>query len=285
MQIQKFFKRTVLVFFAFGFVAFPALAVHAAIPTFINYQSRLRDSSSNAITSATTIQFSIYNTSSSGSPSDTASSSGPLLWTETYDQASGSCIQIDPDSEGYFTVELGSCTAFPSYLDFTSATLYVGVKVASDSEATPRAQLGTAPYAFNATRFNDLESTSFLRSDTNDAFSSGTLTFNDSTILAFGSSNDLTISHGGTNTVFDNTFATGATQFQLGTDTNATAFQILNNTGANLFEVDGSGNVGIGDTSPDFGLEISASSTTGYFGVTNATNGDLFTIDGLGNVG
>jgi len=49
--------------------------------------------------------------------------------------------------------------------------------------------------------------------------------------------------------------------------------------------IDSSGNVGIGDTSPDFGLEISASTTTGYFGVTNATDGDLFIIDEIGRVG
>ncbi len=120
----------------------------ASVPSFINYQSRLRDSDSVPITSATTIQFSIYNDSTNGSPSDTPSSTGPLLWTETYD--GGSCAEIDPDDEGYFTVKLGSCTSFPSYLDFTSDTLYLGVKVGTDSEATPRAQLGSAPFAQTA---------------------------------------------------------------------------------------------------------------------------------------
>jgi len=150
-QISKvLFRRTGFSFILFFFVLTPVLTVHAAVPTFINYQSRLRDSSSNAVTSATTIQFSIYNDSSSGSPSDTASSAGSLLWTETYDQASGSCVQISPDSEGYFTVELSSCTSFPSYLDFSNSGLYIGVKIGSDSEATPRAELGTAPFAFTA---------------------------------------------------------------------------------------------------------------------------------------
>ncbi|MCH8163047.1 MAG: hypothetical protein IIA99_03000, partial [Proteobacteria bacterium] len=130
----------------------PVFSYHtlAAVPQFINYQSRLRDSDSNAVTTATTIQFSIYNHSSNGSPSDTASSTGPLLWTENYNQGSGSCIQVDPDSDGYFTVQLGTCSSFPDYLDFTSTTLYVGVKIGTDSEATPRARLGTAPYAFTA---------------------------------------------------------------------------------------------------------------------------------------
>jgi len=54
-----------------------------------------------------------------------------------------------------------------------------------------------------------------------------------------------------------------------------------------VFTVLDGGLVGIGDTSPDFGLEITASSTTGYFAVSNgaAGDGDLFTIDEVGNVG
>ncbi|MBL7036774.1 site-specific integrase, partial [Candidatus Microgenomates bacterium] len=84
----------------------------------------------------------------------------------------------------------------------------------------------------------------------------GNLILNDSVALALGTSSDFTIAHGGTNTVFDNTFATGNTQMQLGTDTTATAFQILNNTGTPLFEVEGGGNVGIGTTGPSAPLHV-----------------------------
>ena len=76
----------VIVFVLSVFIGSGVLGIHvaqSAVPQFINYQSRLRDSASSAITSATTIQFSIYNHSTNGAPSDTASSAGSLLWTGT----------------------------------------------------------------------------------------------------------------------------------------------------------------------------------------------------------
>jgi hypothetical protein len=48
--------------------------------------------------------------------------------------------------------------------------------------------------------------------------------------------------------------------------------------------VDG-GRIGIGTTSPAYGLEINASSSDGYFGVSNFNSGDIFVIDESGNVG
>jgi hypothetical protein len=43
--------------------------------------------------------------------------------------------------------------------------------------------------------------------------------------------------------------------------------------------------IGIGETSPNFGLEIAATSTSGYLGITNSTVGDILSVDGDGNVG
>lgn len=47
------------------------------------------------------------------------------------------------------------------------------------------------------------------------------------------------------------------------------------------------GRIGIGDTTPDFGLELVASSTTGYLGVSSGFegNGDLLTLDANGKLG
>jgi len=131
-----------------------------AIPNSINYQARLRDNLGAPITASTTIQFSIYNNPSSGSPGDTPDQNGPLLWTETYDQGSGACAEILPDAQGYLTLTLGDCVIFPSYLDFSSGTYYLGVKIESDSEASPRVKLNVHPYALNSDRVDGFHATS-----------------------------------------------------------------------------------------------------------------------------
>ncbi|MBZ9577418.1 hypothetical protein KJA13_00045, partial [Patescibacteria group bacterium] len=82
--------------------------------------------------------------------------------------------------------------------------------------------------------------------------------------------------------------STGGTQYGLYVDLDDAEV-----TNYSIYVEDGSGisyfgsNVGIGDTDPDFGLEIAASSTTGYLAVSSAssTDGDLFIIDEAGSVG
>jgi len=222
--------------------------VEAAVPQFVNYQSRLRDSSSNAITATTIIQFSIYNHATNGAPTDTATSTGPLLWTETHDQASGSCAYVDPDDEGYFTTQLGTCVSFPSYLNFTSDTLYVGVKISSDAEAAPRARLGTAPYAFNAEAVGGITASSILRND-----QAGT------------------VSATSTNTLFS--------LVQSGTGDILNIFDGL----VEIFTILDGGNVGIGTASPSSTVHIAPSSAAALqidpFGSSAGNTGELRLVE------
>jgi len=136
----------------------PILIASAQVPQTINYQSRLRTIGGVPITATTTIQFSLYNHISNGSSGDAPGSAGPLLWKETYDQVSGACGAVQPDAQGYFFVQLGSCAAFPSYIEFDSP-LYLGVKIEADAEAAPRVLLASFPYALNSQRVNSLEAT------------------------------------------------------------------------------------------------------------------------------
>jgi hypothetical protein len=70
---------------------------------------------------------------------------------------------------------------------------------------------------------------------------------------------------------------------QLGSnDNNDVAF--ITNTNE-VMRIDTNGRLGIGDTSPDFKLEVTGSSGSGYFGVTTSSDGDTFIIDSNGKVG
>ena len=166
-------KQDFLKIFAFfivlcGFFVF-ALFIQKAkadVPNLISYQSRLRDSGGNPITASTTIQFSLYSSISSGAPTDVPGSAGPLLWTETYDGSIANCAKIIPDSQGYFNIDLGSCVSFPAYLNFNTSSIYLGVKIGADSEATPRVRFTASPFALNAYRLNGYSASSTAAANT-----------------------------------------------------------------------------------------------------------------------
>jgi len=143
---------------------FQVNAASASVPREINYQSRLRSSSLAPITAPTDIQFSIYTSASLGAYSDTASSSGPLVWKGIYD--GGACPQITPDVDGYFAVQLGSaCAVFPTYIDWNQ-TLFLGVRIGADAEANPRIQLSAFPYALNSEAVDTFSASSTATANT-----------------------------------------------------------------------------------------------------------------------
>jgi hypothetical protein len=102
----------------------------AAIPQIINYQGFLKNTDGTPVNAAVSVVFSIYG----------AASGGSALWNETR--------SVTP-ANGVYSVQLGSGTAFPADL-FTHDLLYLGVKVGSDPEMSPRQQLTTTPYAIRA---------------------------------------------------------------------------------------------------------------------------------------
>ncbi|MCA9361267.1 hypothetical protein KC845_01775 [Candidatus Kaiserbacteria bacterium] len=134
--------------------------VFAQSPT-INYQGKLTDASGVAVPDGPyEIEFKLY----------TVPTGGTAVWTETLSGGNEVAVQ-----NGLFSVMLGSTTPLTG-VDFTQ-TLYLGVKVETDLEMTPRKILGTVPAAFearNAETLAGIATTSFVRSDQVDSISAST---------------------------------------------------------------------------------------------------------------
>jgi hypothetical protein len=100
-----------------------------AAPQLLNVQGKLTDPGGTPVADGTySIQFSIYNVASGGTP----------LWQE---------IRSVSVSNGLFSVQLGEFTTLPPTL-FDNTSLWLGIKVGTDPEMSPRQRLVTAPYAF-----------------------------------------------------------------------------------------------------------------------------------------
>lgn len=122
-------------------LAFPAEEIRPK--RYLSFQGRLTDSSDNPISSQTNFVFKLYD----------AASGGNTLWD------SATC-QVTPDQDGIFAVILGttsgsgytcsSASEIASSVFSENAEVWLGVKVASDNEATPRIQVATVAYALNA---------------------------------------------------------------------------------------------------------------------------------------
>lgn len=117
---------TSFLFLASSFFLPPA---QAAIPKLLTYQGILKDSAGNFLTGTYSMTFKIYD----------ASTGGNNLWTETQ-----STVSV---SSGRFTVQLGSVTALN--LGF-SADYWLGIKVGTDAEMSPRVRLTSSGYSLMA---------------------------------------------------------------------------------------------------------------------------------------
>lgn len=113
----------------------------------------------------------------------------------------------------------------------------------------------------------------------------------------------LTLADGGNLTYDTNTFFLDASTNRVGigttspaaqmtiwghsTSSAASLFTIADSASSTLLTVLDTGNAGIGDARPDFGLEVAASSSSGYFAVSagESGDGDLFVVKGNGNIG
>lgn len=122
-------RRWILLFISV-WILFLAVPVFASIPYLINYQGKLTDSTgANVADGPYAITFSIYDVSSGGS----------ALWSEV------SAVTV---TKGVFNHLLGSVTTLPSNLFSGSSDRWLGIKVGSDAEMTPRQRIASNAYTF-----------------------------------------------------------------------------------------------------------------------------------------
>lgn len=148
-------------------------------------------------------------------------------------------------------------SAAADYLDIVTATSSESISFGNATTNPDYNFLGTGTATFNS-------SVTFSGAS---VLSSASVLLTDSTNLILGTGLDFTMNHDGTNTVFDNTFATGDTIFRLGADTNATSFIVQNNGTNPLFQIDGDGDATLVSGTFDLtaaltGTDISVNSTT-----------------------
>jgi hypothetical protein len=135
------------------------------VPQLINYQGVLTDGYGNPVDGTRSIQFTIYNTPTEGTP----------LWSES---------QTVTVQKGLFGVLLGSVTPIP-YSVFEGAKNYLALKVGSDPEMSPRKRLVSVVYSFkagNADHFAGKDTSDFIRAGQDTSISNNMLKENSVTV-------------------------------------------------------------------------------------------------------
>lgn len=124
------------------FVVGVYLQVYAVAPKTMSYQGFLQDDDGIPINGAVNLRFRPYTTISSGSH----------VWQEIHNG-----VQVE---NGVFNVILGEKTAFNLTFD---KQYFLGVRVNTDSELSPRHQLTAVPYALVSRDVKNDDDTEFLR--------------------------------------------------------------------------------------------------------------------------
>ena len=146
--------------FSYTRVATPS-QVYAATSSNLNFQARLLNSAGNVVPDGFyNIDFKLYNHATSGTQAQ-GTCSGNCLWEETYYDSNGVTAGNDNRLRvvnGYFSVNLGSQTSFPSTINWEQdiwLSMNVGGSTQTatptfDGEMTPRIKLTAVPYAQSA---------------------------------------------------------------------------------------------------------------------------------------
>ncbi len=164
----------VLVVFTFFCMAMALLFVPnkakaaAGINQQLNYQARLLDNSGAVVADGLyNLEFKIYQDGTGCVSGGSSPCSGTLKWTESRIQTNRVTVK-----NGYFSVNLGSVTAFASNVDWNQDTLWLSINVGGtantpsptwDGEMTPFRRLSAVPYAMNANQLGGLDASAFIK--------------------------------------------------------------------------------------------------------------------------
>lgn len=167
------FGRLIRLFFILGFIFFAQflftsdIKAATGINQQLNFQGRLLDSTGAVVPDGSyNMEFKIVQDGDGCNPtSGSFPCSGTVLWTETRKQTDRVTVR-----NGYFSVNLGSVTAFAGSVDWNQDTLWVSINVGGtantatptfDGEMKPLKRLTASPYAFNSSRLGGLTSSAF----------------------------------------------------------------------------------------------------------------------------
>jgi hypothetical protein len=222
-----------------GGIAFNTHRAAATITNFISFQGKLTNTDGTNVTDGNySIRFRIYNDPSADAANTCSANS--CKWEET--QAT---VAV---SAGLFQVNLGTGTTLPGSVDFNTNALYLGVKIGSDAEMTPRVRLTAAPQAFNSDMLDGLDSSNFVQlSGGNVNIGAGTVTSGAINGVAIGSTiqpsaaGALTVKSNGANALGLDTG--GGAAINIG-GTNATSVVVGNATSNPNISFSGSGTFG-----------------------------------------
>lgn len=128
--------------------------VEAAADT-VGFQGKLTNpDGTNLSDGLYSLRFRIYTDPSTDSLSACTPGSTSCLWEETQS------VSLE---NGIFNVKLGELTPLVGTVDFSLNNLYLGIRVESDTEMTPRIGLSASPFALNSDRLDGLDAGNFVQ--------------------------------------------------------------------------------------------------------------------------
>lgn len=282
--------------------AAPSAEAAAGINQQINFQGRLLNAAGAVVPDGNyNMEFKIYQDGTGCVSTGSSPCGGTLKWTETRQNSNSQGVTV---KNGYFSVALGSVTAFGSGVDWNQDTLWLSTNIGGtatgaspvyDGEMLPFRRLSAAPYALQAQSANQLGGLSASQYvQLAQGIQSANVTTNPAIGInaTSGSSNLITLQASGTD-VFDVT-STGNLQFGNNADkTISVATATSGNNGNNLTVQAGSGNGtnknggnlvlqggnSTGSGTPGNVIVKSQTNATTAFQVQNSTGQSLLTVD------